>query len=833
MKTAQRWLRCGSALFLATVVATATATAHATSTTTGIVPAPAVQPFELDQVRLTAGPFYQAQQTNLQYLRDFDLNRLLAPFEREAGITPQAKAYGNWESSGLDGHIGGHYLSALALAVAATGDQALNSRLDTLLQRLGKVQQAYRGGPDAGYLGGIPGGQQLWQQVRIGQINSDLFSLNQRWVPLYNLHKTFAGLTDAWLLGKKPQAKTLLLRLGQWFLHVNARLTDAQIQQLLVSEHGGLNESLVDLAAISGDPAYLQLAKRYSQQSLLTPLLAQQDKLSGLHANTQIPKVIGFWRVGSNAGLPEWQQAAQFFYQTVTERRSVVIGGNSVREHFHPLDDFRPMLEDVEGPETCNTYNMLKLAKLLYLQSGDSRYLNFYERASYNHILSSQHPQHGGLVYFTPLRAGHYRMYSAHDQSMWCCVGSGLENHSKYNELIYAHAAEELLLNLFIPSRLSWPQQGLQLELATAFPDDNVVRLIVRQAKVTGKLQRISIRRPSWQGAPLQLLLNGQAVSTQDLRPGYVTAELALQAGDVLSFQLDPLLRLEQLPGEKKRQPKAAAAETASFSADNYAVLYGPIVLAQPLPPLLGEQLRFLADDSRMGHIAAGALCPEGAAPLLVGDPQTFLQQLQRLPGPLAFQAPGLQSARPQLWQQQPVAQLVPFFRVHDQRYQIYLQQVHQDAYPAFVAAATVRAEAEQALAARTLDQIQPGQQQPEVEHQYQGEASQSGNHNGRHWRDSRAWFSYQLTDARHEATVLRLEYFSGDADRQFSVLLNGQLLADVRLKPQAQAGVYSIDYAIPRALLQRRPDGKHQLKFVARPGYIAGGIYGIRLLKP
>jgi hypothetical protein len=785
----------------------------------------AVQPFALTQVRLTAGPFYQAQQTNLQYLRDFDVNRLLAPFEREAGLTPKASAYGNWESSGLDGHIGGHYLSALALAVAATGDKELNARLDELLQRLTKVQQAYGDGPDAGYLGGIPAGRQLWQQIRAGQINSELFSLNQRWVPLYNLHKTFAGLTDVWLLTHKPQAKTLLLNLGQWFLQVNAVLSEAQIQQLLISEHGGLNESLVDLAAISGDPAYLQLAKRYSQQSLLTPLLQQQDKLSGLHANTQIPKVIGFWRVGSSAGLPDWQQAAQFFYQTVTERRSVVIGGNSVREHFHQADDFRPMLEDVEGPETCNTYNMLKLAKLLYLQSGDTRYLNFYERASYNHILSSQHPQHGGLVYFTPLRPGHYRMYSSHDQSMWCCVGSGLENHSKYNELIYAHAGGELLLNLFIPSTLHWAEQGLQLALTTEFPDDSSVRLKVLQAPAAGKLQRISIRRPAWQGAPLQLLLNGQAVQTQDIRPGYITADLVLQAGDVLSFSLDPVLRLEQLPGQQLNNTSAAAS--------NYAVLYGPVALAQPLPLLRGEQLQFVADDSRMGHIAAGALCPEGAAPLLVGEPQTFLAQLQRLPGPLAFAAPGLQVAQPQIWQQQPVAQLLPFFRVYDQRYQIYLQQVATQAYPAFVKAAAARAEAEALLAARTLDQIQPGQQQPEVEHQYQGEASQSGNNNGRHWRDSHSWFSYQLTDVSQAATVLRLEYFSGDAGRQFSVLLNGQLLAEVVLQPTTAAGIYSVDYAIPKALLRHSQNGHHQLKFVAGPGSVAGGIYGIRLLKP
>lgn len=811
-----RLMSWGSALLLSCILCSVAGCAKAAAYTQE------VQPFALTQVRLTPGPFYQAQQTNLQYLRDFDINRLLAPFEREAGLAPAAPAYGNWESSGLDGHIGGHYLSALALAVAATGDAQLNDRLDTLLQRFMRVQQAYDSGPDTGYLGGIPGGRLLWQQVRAGQISSELFSLNQRWVPLYNLHKTLAGLSDVWLLTHKPEAKTLLLHLSQWFLRLNANLSAAQIQQLLVSEHGGINEVLVDIADISGDPAYLQLAQRYSQQSLLTPLLLQQDQLSGLHANTQIPKVIGFWRVGAAAGLPDWQQAARFFYQTVTEHRSVVIGGNSVREHFHQLNDFRPMLEDVEGPETCNTYNMLKLAKLLYLQSGDGRYLSFYERASYNHILSSQHPEHGGLVYFTPMRAGHYRMYSAHDQSMWCCVGSGLENHSKYAELIYARAGQELLLNLFIPSTLSWPEQGLQLELETLFPDDNQVQLKVLQAPAALKTQQISIRQPSWQRGSIQVLHNGKAVATRTVRAGYLTLAAPLQVGDVLSFMLDPLLRLEQLPAHR----------TNIATSANYAVLYGPVALAQPLPPLKGEQLQFVADDGRMGHIAAGAMCPEGAAPLIVGEPSAFLQSLRRIPGPLAFSAQSLQAARPQIWQQPPMAQLVPFFRVHDQRYQIYLQQVAKNAYPDFVATATARALAEQALTARTLDQIQPGQQQPEVEHQYQGEASQSGNNNGRHWRDSRAWFSYQLTDAGNAGTVLRLEYFSGDAGRQFSVQLNDQLLAEVTLQPQSSSGVYSIDYPISKVLLQRGHHGQHQLKFIAKPGSIAGGIYGIRLLK-
>jgi uncharacterized protein len=779
--------------------------------------------FPLQQVQLTSGPFAHAQQLNVRYLLALEPDRLLAPYLREAGLVTKAKSYGNWESSGLDGHIGGHYLSALSLAVAATGDVELQRRLRYMLSELRRAQLQLSMDPLLkGYLGGVPQSRQLWAKIQQGDIRAELFSLNQSWVPLYNLHKVFAGLHDAYQFGGEPLAKTMLLDYGDWLKRLVAKLTAAQIQQILIAEPGGNNESLVDLYQLSGDKTYLELAKQFSQQALLQPLLKQQDALNGLHANTQIPKVIGFWRVGQAANKTDWQQAADFFWHTVTEKRTVAIGGNSVREHFHDAADFKPMVEDAEGPETCNSYNMLKLSKLLFSQSGDVKYLNYYERTTYNHILSSQHPEHGGLVYFTSMRSGHYRTYSAVQDSMWCCVGSGIENHSKYAELIYARDGDELLLNLFIPSTLDWPKRGFKLQLATEFPDDN--RVMLRVTKASGALQTISIREPVWQqGQPLQLSLNGQSVAVTRTRPGYLSLTQPFKAGDELQFELRPQLTLEQLPDH----------------SPYYAALYGPVVLASAVQPFGKEKLQFVAGDGRMGHIADGPKCPPEAAPLLVGEPAEFLAGLQRLPGgALAF---SVGSAVKQSGDQ-PLT-LIPFFRLHDSRYQLYWQQMSKQAYPGFIEQARQQQQVSLQLAALTLDQINPGEQQPEVEHQYQGEQSRAGMHLGRHWRDSTAWFSYQLTDAKLVADtlstrVLRLDYFAGDVGRTFTIWFNGKKLTDIslpvpqQLRQVASGDFYSVDYRIPPEVLALSNNGKHQLKFVAASGSVAGGIYGIRLLR-
>ena len=765
--------------------------------------AQAAEVFPLADVRLGAGPFLDAQTTNLNYLMAMEPDRLLAPFLREAGLQPRQPSYGNWESTGLDGHMGGHYLSALALMHASTGDAETLRRLNYFVAELKRAQQAN----GDGYIGGIPGGRQAWRDVAAGKLEADNFSVNGKWVPWYNLHKVYAGLRDAYRYGGNQDAKVMLVALSDWALALTSKLSPEQMQTMLRSEHGGMNEIFVDVAEMTGDRKYLDLALAFSHQAILQPLAKRQDQLTGLHANTQIPKVIGFKRIADMTGRKDMSEAARFFWQTVVEKRSVAIGGNSVKEHFHSHDDFDPMIEDVEGPETCNTYNMLKLTQMLFQSEQRGSYGDYYERALYNHILSSQRPQ-GGFVYFTPMRPNHYRVYSQVDDGMWCCVGSGIESHAKYGEFIYAHEKDTLFVNLFVASTLNWKDKGVTITQATSFPDADTTRLTIDgDARFA-----LKIRYPAWV-APgrMEVKVNGKAVKL-DARPGsYATVERAWKKGDRVDVRLPMTTQLEQMPGK----------------SNYYAVLHGPVVLAARTRMPGDEKLNYLADASRMGHIASGPMCPLESAPMFVSDSTDFLARFKPVAGkPLTFTAPGLVHGA-----DGPRTEFIPFFRLHESRYTMYWQHATPGSLKELQAANAAREADRIALDAVTIDQVAPGEQQPESDHFFKGEGSESGINNGRHWRHASKWFSYELNDPKGEARVLRLTFAKADAGRRFDVLVNGRVLAEVTLDAKAKEKIYTVDYPIPDAMRQASR-GKLNVRFKARPGSVAGGLYGLRLLR-
>ncbi|MEG2899863.1 MAG: glycoside hydrolase family 127 protein [Massilia sp.] len=769
--------------------------------------AQAATPFPLADVRLGAGPFLDAQTTNLNYLMAMEPDRLLAPFLREAGLAPRKPGYGNWESSGLDGHMGGHYLSALALMYASTGDAETLRRLNYMVAELQRAQHAN----GDGYLGGIPGGRQAWRDVAAGKLEADGFSVNGKWVPWYNLHKVYAGLRDAYRYGGNRDARAMLVALSDWALALTARLSPEQMQAMLRSEHGGMNEIFVDVAEITGDRKYLDLALRFSHQVILAPLARQDDQLTGLHANTQIPKVIGFQRIHDATGRKDMGDAARFFWQTVVEKRSVAIGGNSVKEHFHSRDDFAPMVHDVEGPETCNTYNMLKLTQMLFAAEQKGAYGDYYERALYNHILSSQRPQ-GGFVYFTPLRPNHYRVYSQPDQGMWCCVGSGIESHAKYGEFIYAHEKDTLFVNLFMASTLDWKAQGVRLTQATRFPDVETTRLTIDRATPGSNTFTVKIRYPGWV-APgrMTVQVNGQLVRFATRPGGYVALTRSWRSGDRIDLRLPMTTHLEQLPDK----------------SNYYAVLHGPVVLAARTRMPGDERLQYLADDARMGHIASGPVCPMESAPMFVSDSVDFIRRFKPVAGkPLTFTAPGLVHGA-----DGSATEFVPFFRLHESRYTMYWQHATPVGLKA-QQAANAAGEAERlALDARTVDQVAPGEQQPESDHFFKGEGIDAGVSNGRHWRHASKWFSYELKDPKQQAAVLRLTYARADAGRRFDIVVNGQLLAEVTLTGDAAGEFYTVDYPIPAAL-RDAAQGLLNVRFVAQAGSLAGGLYGLRLLR-
>ncbi|WP_337042264.1 glycoside hydrolase family 127 protein [Emticicia sp. 17c] len=701
-----------------------------------------MQPFSLHEVKLTQGIFKNAQDIDLKYILALNPDKLLAPYLIDAGLPLKAERYGNWESSGLDGHIGGHYLSALAMMYASTNDTELKKRLDYMVAELARCQ-AKNGN---GYVGGIPQGKVFWERIHKGDIDGSGFGLNNTWVPLYNIHKLFAGLRDAYQYAGNEQAKQVLIGLGDWFIELIKPLSEEQIQQILRTEHGGINETFADLYIITKEQKYLDTAQKLSHRAVLNPLIEKQDKLTGLHANTQIPKVIGFEKIGVLTNNLAWSGAAQYFWQNVSQSRSVAFGGNSVREHFNPVNDFSKMLASNQGPETCNSFNMLRLSKALFLDKNDVSYLDFYERILYNHILSSQHPEKGGFVYFTPIRPNHYRVYSQPETSMWCCVGSGIENHTKYGELIYSHSADNIFVNLFIPSALNWEAKGIRLVQNTAFPYQNQSELTVSSS--TPKQFAINIRYPAW-AQNFEVLVNGHKYNSNTRPVSYISLNRKWKSGDKITIVFTSSTKLENLPD----------------GSNWVAFLHGPIVLAAKTSTK--DLTGIFADDSRMGHETKGPLYPIDKAFALVDDSENFVSKLQPL-GHLQFRLDSLT--------------LQPFFEIHEARYQMYFPAFTQKAY-AEQQLKTKQKETELlAIEAQTIDKVNCGEQQSEVDHLYKGEKSSSGYDDEQFWRATRAYFSYQLQNSNRAGKCLEISMLDDFNINNTEIYINEALAQSVSI---------------------------------------------------
>lgn len=704
--------------------------------------------FPLNKVHLSESVFSKAMQTDEKYILSMDADRLLAPYLKEAGVKPKKENYPNWENTGLDGHIGGHYVSALALMYASTGDPKVKQRLDYMIDELERCQNL----SGNGYLSGVPNGKKIWKEIADGNIRSATFGLNDRWVPLYNIHKTYSGLRDAYWYADSEKAKKMLIKLTDWMADEVSGLSDEQIQDMLRSEHGGLNEVFADVYDITKNPKYLKLARRFSHLAILNPLLLQEDKLTGIHANTQIPKVIGFKRIADLENNKDWSNAADFFWTNVTQKRSAIIGGNSVSEHFNPINDFSGMIKSIEGPETCNTYNMLKLSKELYATNPKSTYVDYYEKALYNHILSTQNPEKGGFVYFTPMRPGHYRVYSQPETSFWCCVGSGMENHAKYGEMIYAYSDEDLYVNLFIPSILKWSEKKLVLRQENNFPENPSTKLIFDVAPKSNI--NLKLRAPEWANASeITISINGKNINVPVDAEGYFTINKKWKKGDIIEMKMPMHLSAEQLPDH----------------SDYFAFKYGPVVLAAKYGK--ENQDGLFADDSRGGHIAHGPQIPLNEIPTILGSSASILSHLETVNGKdLTFRLKGL-------YPQNKFSnglELVPFYKIQEERYIIYFPQANQDKIEMIQKQKAKEEEEIRKLENITTDQIQLGEQQPESDHFIDSKDSNTGYMEDRHFREAKGWFSYKMRNKDKNAKFLYLLYFDANNNRTLNAEING-----------------------------------------------------------
>lgn len=765
--------------------------------------------FPLGDITLIDGPLKHARDLNVQVLLKYDCDRMLAPYRKEAGLQPRKPSYPNWD--GLDGHVGGHYLSALAIN-AATGNEECRKRMEYMISELQLVLDANNQRPEAwchNYIGGVPNSAKMWTAFSKG----DFGPYFGTWAPFYNIHKMYAGLRDAWLYCGNEQAKNLFLKFCDWAVDITRDLNDEQMEKMLGNEHGGMNEVLADAYAITGEQKYLDCARRFSHRMLLVPLENGKDCLDNMHANTQIPKVIGYQRIAELAHDVQYHNASEYFWEIVTRQRSLALGGNSRREHFPTKENCIDYINDIDGPESCNTYNMLKLTEDLNRVKPNGMYGDFYETAMFNHILSAQHPQHGGYVYFTSARPRHYRNYSAPNEAMWCCVGTGMEDHGKYGQFVWTHdkgvKAEDdaLYVNLFVASELNWKDRKMVIRQQTAFPYAETSVVEVAKGKGTFILK---VRKPSWCE---NFTVKGVGFDADSYEEnGFVCMKRKWKKGDQVKISM----------------PMHAYIKPMSNVPQYVAIMYGPILLGMKTGT---EDMRgLIADDSRFGQYAGGKKLALDEAPILLPKHlDDIAKNLKPVPGkPLHFKlATHMENTID--------GELQPFFEIHDSRYMMYWLALGENDYKAYMQKLADEEKARQALEARTVDKVNPGEQQPETDHRMETDDSNKGNTEGIFFRDAKDghYFSYLMQTKGETNLSLQLKFWGQDEWRtsEFDIYVNDKLLCSVNNSHRWRTTQFkTVDYAIPSEFVKGKKEIR--VKFVAHKGKQVGQIYGVRLVK-
>ncbi len=743
---------------------------------------PVVRAFAPGEVTILDGPFKLAERADLNYLLSLEPDRLLSGFRSEAGLEPKAKKYGGWESQGVAGHSLGHWLTACALMHRATGRPDLIERLNHAVRELAECQRASGDGALIAY----PGGRKIFRELAAGDVRSQGFDLNGGWVPWYTNHKVLAGLVDAHRYAGSGEALGVARRFADWAVDVTRNLTPAQWQTMLGAEHGGMNETLAELYALTGEGTYRELARKFHHDKVLTPLAEGRDVLPGLHANTQIPKLIGLARLYELEGTEADRRAATFFWNTVVDAQTFANGGNSTGEHFGKPHALGARLKG-DTAETCNTYNMLKLTRHLFTWEADPalqmKLADYAERATFNHILASVEPKTGMVVYYCRVGQGSKKDFSTPFESFWCCVGTGMENHAKYADGIYFKGDDAVTVNQFIASEARWAEKGVTLRQETRFPDEPNTSFLVTADQST--VFTLRLRYPAWTGTEAKLRVNGEPAEVQG-RPGtYIEIRRTWESGDRVDVALPMPLRTEPLPDAPARQ----------------AIFSGPILLAGRVPAKPSEH------------------------PVIVDGGNPVAAWLKPGQGELTFAtAPGV--GRPS------AIELEPFFRVTEGHYSFYFDRFDERKWEA--RQAEVRAEQERIadLEARTVDTLEVGAMQPERDHELTSERSTVGEHDGRKWRhaESGGFFQFTMRVDPRAPNDLVLTFWGGDAGRDFDVFVDGRKLATVNLKGEHPGAFFDATYPMD-------PDwtrDKTAVRVRLRPHEkkIAGGLFGARVVR-
>ena len=743
------------------------------------------EPFALNDVRLLDGPFKHSQELDHEYLLTLEPDRMLSWYRKEAGLKPKAPVYGGWESQGVAGCILGHYLSAVAQMYQATGDKKLLERVNYIVEELALCQVTNGNG----YVAAIPEGKRIFSEIGRGVLTSKGFDLNGGWVPFYTLHKELAGLRDAYRLCGDAKALAVAKKLADFIDRTLSVINHDQMQTILACEHGGMNEVLADLYADTDDTRYLALSRRFYHEKVLVPLTQQMDQLNGLHANTQIPKLIGLADLYELTGDTNDFTAAEFFWDRIAHHHSYVTGGNGLDEHLGEPDHLNDRLGE-NTTETCNVYNMLKLTRHVFEWTASADAADFYERALFDHILSSQDPDDGRVIYNLTLAMGGEKHYQTKFDSFTCCVGTGMENHARHGAGIYFHTDDSLFVNLFIASELNWQQRGVRVRQETQFPDADTTALIFNCQHPTKFTLRI--RHPYWVESGFAISVNGKHVTDNSKPSSFADMTREWKTGDRVEVTIPQSLHLQPMPDNPNR----------------VAIMFGPSVLAGELGP---------QNDP-------AAIKPD-YIPVLLTDNRPPADWIKPVASkPCTFRTVGVGRPRDM--------ELRSFFSVVEGHYSVYWDIFTRQQWEARKAAYEAEREQQRQLEARTVDFFQPGEIQPERDHKFSGENTRSGDAGGHKWRDAAdgGWFQWDMKGLPDKPLALTITYWGSDCGgRVFDILVNGETIARQILDNNQLGRFFDVTYPLPENITRNR--SSLTIRLQALPNETAGGIFGARVV--
>ncbi|KRF41868.1 beta-L-arabinofuranosidase domain-containing protein [Paenibacillus sp. Soil787] len=744
----------------------------------------ALKDIGMNRVELTGAYHVNAFEKEMAYLASYDADRLLVGFREVAGLPAKARIYPGWENTEIRGHTLGHYLTACAQAYSQNQSVELLAKLEYIVTELAVCQL------ESGYLSAFP--ETLFENVE---------NRKPAWVPWYTMHKIIAGLIDVYEWTRNQTAYDVVNKLGDWVAHRTSKWSKELQATVLAVEYGGMNDCLYDLFKLTGNKRHLESAHQFDELSLFEAIWEGKDILKGKHANTMIPKFIGALNRYLTLGESEvfYREAAARFWDMVVYHHSYITGGNSESEHFGEPDLMDAKRNDVTC-ETCNSYNMLKLTRELFKLTQDVKYADFYETTYVNAILSSQNPDTGMTMYFQPMATGYFKIYSSPFEHFWCCTGTGMESFTKLNDSIYFQLDQRLYVNQYVSSQLDWSEQKVKIIQTTDLPFTDTVHLSVETTDQQEQRLSIYLRVPYWAAGEMAVAVNGKAVQPQ-VSNGYALIERVWKNGDTVHVQIPMKAAYSSLPD---------APHVVGFK-------YGPVVLSAALgkDDMVESRTGIIVSIPTKRMLVKDFITPQGMSvhEWLGGFDQHFV----RKNGELAFVLRNTDEDDHLVF--------TPHYKQHNERYGIYWKLV--EAGSDDLREHLEKSHKEQLLRETTIDSVQVGNDQYELEHQVKGGLTHAGTWEGLNGRRAEpdGWFSYELKVSAGQKNGLSVTFLYGYKDISLEIWIDGKLLITETSPNERIRGFYEKIIEIPADLIASDQESV-VVKFVPIGGL--NGIYGI-----